>query len=266
MPKQSNIGFKQCRTCKFTRQISLFRRHSQYPDGHETECVYCQGVYRPRRKRSTTGRLIVAALLLLAFCPAFAAAQDLPPEKLDEAYVRHQVLMSSREPKLRGYAIVWLHLGFGTVDFTDANRPTVWRLEDEGGEPYKYTWFRIRNESNGALDDYWFCERATWDQYALSGDVGALRAASWHFRHFNVSSSYEIPEFVDPITWEERTDVLTVGYAENSTLVVVRTQDGETWEWTVRGAKGVSAWQSAGSREQAKAAAQAFFEGEGVSP
>src|SRR5690606_17456339 len=110
--------------------------------------------------------------------------------------------------------------------------------------------------------DYWFTERDTWDAYLNNGDVSALKAASWHFRHYNVSSTYTPPDITEPVTWEDRTDVLTVGYTPSSTLIVVRRQD-EAWEWTIRGAKGVSAWTEAATKEQAKAAAQGFFGGEG---
>lgn len=43
----SEIGFKQCRTCHFTKPLRAFPKHrgENYPDGYENHCKACQ---RPR--------------------------------------------------------------------------------------------------------------------------------------------------------------------------------------------------------------------------
>lgn len=252
----SVIDLKQCRVCKFTKLAKHFTPNQRNKDGLTGACRTCLNAQeRERRVLAKTWHAArFAGGLLLCLLPLAASAAELPPEHLDEIHVRHQSIMHNvREGS--SYAVLWFNNGFGTVDFDDESRPRVWRLFADG-EPYKYTWFAIKDDTNGSLDDYWFCERATWDQYATSGDVAALKANSWHCRQFLVLSSYEPPELPDPVTWEDRTDVLTVGYVGRSTLIVVKQQEGATWEWTIRGTEGLTGWEFAETLSEAKHAAE----------
>lgn len=65
-------GFKQCRTCKFTRQISKFHRHKKYADGYCNECCYCDKKRKQANERARVeremARLTRTGLVLLVLC------------------------------------------------------------------------------------------------------------------------------------------------------------------------------------------------------
>jgi hypothetical protein len=239
--------FKQCRVCKFTRQIKMFVRHKMYNDGYESECRYCKAARRKQKLLRST----VAMCVLV--CCGFARGQV--PEYLGETYVKAAaVLMRPNASQ----AAVWFAAGFGTYPIT-LNANTGWQLTI-GQDPYKYAWFRIREPATSLADDYWVTEKATWATYAANKDVAALKAKSWRFANFVVSSDYVLPDLPDPITWEDRTEELTVGHAIGSTLIVVWQQGETSWEWTIRGAKGLDVWQPAIDRQAAMTAAARALE------
>lgn len=65
-------GFKQCRTCHFTFQIRMFRKHKAYTDGYQSECKFCDNKRIAARKAARVKRELArfgqAALLLLMLC------------------------------------------------------------------------------------------------------------------------------------------------------------------------------------------------------
>jgi len=184
---------------------------------------------------------------------AVSASAQLP-EYLGETHVQ-AALVYMRPNASR--AAVYFDKGFGTYPLT-LTSTTNWKLT-VGENPYKYAIYRIRD--GGELgDDYWVTETAAWTAYQSSKDLATLKAVSWQFSQFSLTSDYVLPDFVMPVAWEERTAGLLVGHTLGNTLLAVRRPDN-SWEWTVRGTQGTSVWQSAPTKEQAQAAAQSFFGG-----
>lgn len=225
----------------------MFTRHKMYKDGFESQCKYCDNpTAKFRRHRA------VAAVLLALMLGGLAQAQT--PEHLGDTYVQRAVVQMSPNSSR---AAVYFDKGFGEYPIT-LTSATNWQLT-VGQAPYMYALFRIRD--GGELsDDYWVCERQTWTNYTTTQNVANLKAASWQFARFTLTSDYTPPDFVMPIVWAPQTTELIVGYAADNTLIVVRRQD-DTWEWTVRGTAGTSTWTAAATREQARADAQNFFGG-----
>lgn len=188
-----------------------------------------------------------AAILPLLLC-APAMAQE--PEHLGDTHVRAaMVLMQPNASE----AAIYLDKGFGVHPI--ALVATInWRLT-VGQEPYKYALFRIR-DGGVPTDDYWVTERATWTAYLTHRNAATLKAASWQFDHFTLNSEYDVPTLPFPVVWETRTPELTIGYSRGCTLPVVRSADGLSWEWTIRGPKAINTWEFASSREDAMLAAE----------
>lgn len=228
----------------------MFAKHKRYADGYESECKECR---KDRTWRADLKRA-VAAIFLLLVCCGLAHAQEQPPEHLGDTCVKSAVVYMRPNASR---AAVYFDRGFGYYPIT-LTSATNWQLT-VGQAPYMYSLFRIR-DGGELTDDYWVCERQAWTNYTTTKNIATLKAASWQFAHFTLTSDYVLPDFVMPVTWEERSSELIVGYAADNTLIVVRRQDA-TWEWTVRGPAGTSTWQPAATREQAQIASQNFFGG-----
>lgn len=189
----------------------------------------------------------LAILFALLFATA-ALGQDALPQRIDTVTASHVVCLLSSSPS-SNYAVAWLNSGFGRINSTGAAPVQV-----SMGVPY--TFFKITSPANGPSDDYWICPTSAWDSYVLSNNVSALRSVSLNFSSFQLSSSYVPPTLNEPVTWEDRTPMLTIGYTSANTLLVVRKQ-GTAWEWSVRGTNGSDVWTQSASKDTAKAAAAA---------
>lgn len=182
------------------------------------------------------------------FLASFALAQqDDPPQFLGTVQARHQVWMANEQAN---YGVLWTTAGFGRINFTQDNLIVLYRSGQD------YTMFRITNPGNGSMDDYWITTPQVWNQYLVDGNVATLRSQSRNFNTWIFSSNFVWPEPTEPITWEDRTADLTVGYTSTTTLLVVRRTDQNTWEWSVRGVGGRDQWITATSKDAAKQAAE----------
>lgn len=227
----------------------MFHRHRKYADGYESECRECK---RSRYLLRDLRKVIAAIFSLVIFC-GVASAQEQLPEHLGDTYVQGALVLMRPNGSRAG---VWFDKGFGSYGIT-LTSATNWQLTI-GGQPYLYTLFRIRNDTELA-DDYWVCERATWTAYLTHKNVTTLKNASWQFGHFTLTSDYLMPDFAMPVTWENRTNALSIGHAPDNTLAVIQKEDG-TWEWTVRGTRGVNTWQAAETQVEARSAAQTLYD------
>lgn len=187
--------------------------------------------------------------IALALGTSAVRAQDAPPERLDVITAKHVVNLLSAAPNATNYCVAWFNNGFGRIDLPASKLPIPVELDKP------YVWFRITNPTNGSKDDYWITEQTNWDTYLTGNNVALLRSNSLQFGTFQISSNYTIPVVNEPVTWETRTDTLTVGYTSTNTLIVVKKQ-GTNWEWSVRGANGADNWTSAATLDAAKAAAR----------
>ena len=189
------------------------------------------------------------AVVFIALLSGVASSQDAAPERLDTITAHHVVTLLSNGPTGINYCVAWFNNGFGRIDAPTSKAPIPVEIDKP------YVWFRITNPSNGSMDDYWIAAQAVWDAYVVSSNVTTLKANSLHFGVYTISSSYIPPVINEPVTWEDRTDTLTVGYTSANTLIVVRKQ-GLTWEWSVRGANGSDVWNPAATKDLAKSAAR----------
>lgn len=169
-------------------------------------------------------------------------------EFVAETTITHQVVLHNLNTQPGGYATIWTPVGFGRVTLDDAALPRIWKIDEI------YTIYRVPIEGTGPMNTHWLTTKANWNQYRAH--LPTLQEHSFNLKYFRLNSNYEPPVIVEPVTWENVSDNLTVGHLAETELILVKLiADG--WEWTVRGVGAVSAWTHATDKESAKSEAEA---------